>query len=106
MKFTLNPAGVDNLVESAGVLRALNDGARDVKAAVERHAPVETGDFEDSIRVHPPTITATGVEQTVDSDDFAAHLIEFGSVNNPPYAPFRKAASSLGLRLRGGGDRK
>jgi hypothetical protein len=42
----------------------------------------------------------------VHSTDVAAHIIEFGSANNPAYAPFRKAASALGLRLRGGGERR
>lgn len=32
--------------------------------------------------------------------DIAGHLIEWGSVNNPAYAPFRRAVRSLGLRLQ------
>lgn len=31
--------------------------------------------------------------------DFAAHWIEWGSQNNPAYAPMRRAALSLGLRF-------
>lgn len=36
---------------------------------------------------------------TVGSKDVAAHLIEFGSVNNPPYAPLRKGVDEAGLRF-------
>lgn len=31
-----------------------------------------------------------------------AHLVEFGSVHNPPYAPLRRAISALGLRFKPG----
>lgn len=31
--------------------------------------------------------------------DHAAHLIEFGSINNPPFAPQRRGASNAGLRI-------
>lgn len=31
--------------------------------------------------------------------DIAAHLIEWGSANNPPYAPLRRAVRAAGLRL-------
>ena len=29
-----------------------------------------------------------------------AHIIEWGSINNPPYAPLRRATRSSGLRFR------
>lgn len=35
----------------------------------------------------------------VDNYDAFAHLVEWGSVNNPPYAPFRNAIETLGLRF-------
>lgn len=36
---------------------------------------------------------------TVGSTDVAAHLIEFGSINNPPYAPLRRGVDDAGLRF-------
>lgn len=40
-----------------------------------------------------------GDRVVVQTTDFAGNVIEFGSVNNPPYAPMRRAISALGLRL-------
>lgn len=31
--------------------------------------------------------------------DFAWHLVEYGSVNNPPYAPIRRGLRAAGLRF-------
>ena len=106
MKFTLNPQGVDELVREASLAAYLKQAAEQVAHTVEQRAPVETGDFRDSIEVLPVERTHDGVSVTVHSTDFAAHMIEFGSIHNPVYAPFRKAAAALGLRLTGGGERK
>lgn len=106
MRFSLNRPGVEAAVRSSGVVRFLEETGERVVRSVEDHAPRHTGDFEGSITktgVHP---TAKGVELTVFSTDWAAHIVEFGSMNNPAYSPFRRAASSLGLMLRGGGERK
>lgn len=46
---------------------------------------------------------SNGAESRVGSRSGFAHLVEFGSINNPPYAPFRKAVDHLGLRLKGKG---
>ncbi len=37
--------------------------------------------------------------QGVVASDFAWHWVEFGSVNNPPYAPFRRGLRAAGIRL-------
>jgi hypothetical protein len=39
------------------------------------------------------------------SVDFAAHLVEFGSVNNPTYAPLRRGVEATGLRVTDRGKR-
>lgn len=104
--FRLHEAGVDALLHERSVTQHLTKEAEKLVKAVERNAPVETGEFRGSIEALPPERTARGVEVTVHSTDFAAHIVEFGSINNPPYAPFRKAARSLGLKLRGGGERR
>lgn len=105
MRFTLNRAGVDQLAKSPGVAVALSAKAVVVAGAVAANAPRHTGDFAGSIRVTPVYPTLGGVGVTVFSTDFAAHIIEYGSVNNPAYSPFRRAAAALRLVLRGGGAR-
>lgn len=47
------------------------------------------------IEVHE---TVEGVE--VANTNYGGHLEEFGSVNNPPYAPLRRGARAVGLKLR------
>lgn len=106
--FRLNERGVDEVVRGAGVRRHLEQSADQVAGEVESQGErfARTRRFARSItksRVEPDR---KGARITVYSTDFAAHIIEFGSSNNQPYAPFRKAASSLGLRLTGGGERK
>lgn len=102
MKFKLNPAGVSDFVETSqakAVLRDVGDQyAREVESQAQRFA--NTGRFAGSIEVLPPERTPDGVKVTVTSTDPDAHLVEWGSKNNPAYAPFRKAASALGLRLK------
>lgn len=105
MKFALNPAGVDQVVGSSGVVGHLERVGSEVVRSVESHAPTHTGDFAGSITKTGVKPDRRGLRLIVYSTDWAAHLVEFGSANNPAYSPFRRAASSLGLRLRGGGDR-
>lgn len=106
MKFRLNGPGVDHAIRQMGVVRFLNQTADTLVDRVESNAPVRTGTFAGSITKTAPRPDPKGLEVTVYSSDWAAHLVEFGSANNPAYSPFRRAASSLGLRLRGGGERR
>lgn len=109
MRFRLNERGVDELVQrDAGVRRYLDDAADQVVSQVESQAErfARTRRFAQSIEKTGVEADRRGARVTVHSTDFAAHIVEFGSANNPPYGPFRKAASALGLRLKGGGERK
>jgi hypothetical protein len=69
-------------------------GARGTRDA----APVKTGYYKDSIE-HAVGRDARSVIGRVFSTDFAAHLIEFGSINNPAYAPLRNGVESTGLTV-------
>lgn len=107
MKFNLNERGVTELIQSPKVGRFLEVEADKVVHEVERQAGrfSRTRHFARSIRKTRPRRTITGQRITIFSTDPFAHIVEYGSVHNPAYAPFRKAASALGLRLRGGGER-
>lgn len=65
----------------------LADAARDV-------APERTGAYKDSIEV----VQSAG-RTAVATTDFAGHIVEFGSKNNPAYAPLRTGARKAGFRL-------
>jgi hypothetical protein len=53
-------------------------------------APDRTGYYKRRIRQRGTSIVAA---------DFGWHWIEFGSVNNPPYAPLRRGVIAAGLRF-------
>jgi hypothetical protein len=53
-------------------------------------APHKTGAYGRSIKAR---------ENVVYSDDPFAHLVEFGSTNNPAYAPLRRGVRAAGLRF-------
>lgn len=103
MKFNLHESGVADVVKSVRTVAALTDLADRTKGEVESQAQRfrHTGRFAESIETTTVERTPRGLSTTVHSTDPDAHLVEWGSKNNPPYAPLRKAASSLGLRLRG-----
>ncbi len=60
--------------------------------------------YRDSIRA-VVGVDGRGPYGRVFSVDFAAHLVEFGSVNNPVYAPLRRGVEATGLRVTDRGKR-
>lgn len=90
-----------DLARQAGVRRALEQKAeqaavraRVIGAGIGRgpEDPADAVEYEDTIRTDGATLY---------TDDPAGHLIEYGSVNNPPYAPLRKAAEAVGGQVHG-----
>lgn len=91
MRFRATPGFEQRFRPGAGMDRALEATAR-VAAEKVRHATPHgaTGAAKRSIRADGDRIIST--------DPFW-HLIEFGSINNPAYAPFRRGIRAAGLRL-------
>lgn len=97
-----------------GMGRELHSQAVEVERRAEAIAPVgPTGMYRRSITVKRVegvqfvgrlADIAGGNENparyAVATTDFAGHMVEWGSVNNAPYAVLRRAARSAGLRLR------
>jgi len=69
-----------------GIAKVAGALARDVRM----QAPRNSGHYVGSIEAEGSTVFTT---------DVGAVPIEFGSVNNPAYAPFRSAVLAAGLRL-------
>ncbi len=67
------------------------DAANEVVKGARRNAPYRTGQYVDSLQA-----VRDGDQVRAETDDFAGHIIEWGSVNNPPYAPLRTAAAEVG----------
>ena len=92
--FQRNPAFAKEIRDDPGVKRVLEeyarrgaDGARAVGNAIR-----DTGAYANSIRQDGTRVV---------SDDPGAMFIEFGSVNNPPFAPLRRGADATGASVRG-----
>jgi hypothetical protein len=93
-RFAPNPLRVAE-VEKQGLARALaKEKAQDVKKQAEDIAPVHTGFYEEHFILRS---LARGYR--VGNTDPFAHLVEWGSVNNEPYAPLRRGVAASGLKL-------
>lgn len=75
---------IDGLV---AVMESAAELARDV-------APVDEGDYRDSIKV-----VAAGGAVFLMATDWKAAFIEWGTANNPVFAPLRRGVLGVGLRL-------
>lgn len=97
-RFRPNPRLRRELGRSPGVRRAVTDIAQGaavhIRFATPRGPGPDGGAAAASIRV---TQTAESVQ--IQSTDPFWHLIEWGSVNNPVYAPMRRGIRAAGLRL-------
>lgn len=92
--FTRNPAFAKELAASGDYRDGMQQITKTFADRVRDEAPTVTGHFRSSISTFN-----TPTEQGVRSTDIAAHIVEYGSVKNPPYAPFRRGARAAGLRL-------
>lgn len=99
MAFIANRAFKTELMRSIEMRALLGALVSEAGDAARRLAPKHTGDYASSI------VTSVGMREDglpvgrIASTDFAAHMIEFGSVNNPPYRVLGRAAQSVGLKL-------
>lgn len=73
-------------------------GMRTITSTAAGHvkdaAPVKSGTYRSKIRTF-----SDGARTGIAAHDIASHLIEFGSVKNPAYAPMRRGVRAAGLRL-------
>jgi predicted ArsR family transcriptional regulator len=95
---------VDDLVarlgHSAAVRRVLQDRADDLAAAVQRATPKRTGRTAETVRATAGVNADGEPVGRVYSTSRIWHLIEFGSKNNPAYAPMRTAAEQAGYKVK------
>lgn len=96
-----DPDGIDQLLNEPAVLALVAKGAQDVAANARAIAPLgREGFLKRSYRATPARVSADGVTATAYTISMAGHWAEWGSVNNPPYAPLRRGAERLGFRTR------
>lgn len=100
--FTINPRGIDELVRSPKMAAAVTAVAKDIAEAAPEFIPQTRQHHQASrsyryVKAKP---SPTGVRAAAITTYAFGHLVEWGSINNPAYAPLRRAAGRLGLRVR------
>lgn len=91
----------------AFVDRCAGDVAANVRASAPDGGPHPGVRYRDTIATDTNRPELDAAAARVTTTDFAWHLIEYGSVNNPAYAPFRTGVERSGLRFHDpgpGGD--
>lgn len=94
-RFEANPELLDELASEPGVARAMLEVAENLSQTIADMTPERTGAARAKI-----SAIAEGRTVRVLTEDRAGHLIEWGSANNPAYAPFRRGVERSGLRWR------
>lgn len=84
----------EKLAETAEYKAGMSKIAGDVARQIRGQAPARSGYYRRSIK----TFTQGDTIGVASSDPFA-HLVEYGSVKNPAYAPIRRGVRAAGLRL-------
>ena len=96
MTFKPNPNLARELARQPWAQDLLRENAAAVEAEAKRNSPLGS----DFVGYFGRFKTRVGRDSaTVGNDDVFAHGIEYGSVNNPAYAPLRRGVSAAGLRF-------
>lgn len=101
-RMKIHEAGVDALLADPKAERFVALGARELASTARGLAP-DGGPHRgvrESYRSTPAEHELDRVKATAYTTDLAGHLVEWGSIKNPAYAPLRRAAERLGLRTR------
>lgn len=97
MRFRRNPRADAELRRQIAHRRALEGAARDAKSKAEAIARSLGGTGDTARRFE---VVVEGDEVRLVNTDPFFHLTEFGSVNNPPFAPLRRGVRAAGLDLQ------
>lgn len=98
--FTPNPFFEGELLRSGMLDDDLMEAAEAIASAARGLAPVDEGDYRDSITAEVGQ-GDKGVEGNVFSEDYKAGFVEFGTIHNPAYAPLRRGAEQAGYSVSG-----
>lgn len=95
-RFKLNPNLTRELAREPWAQEMLREATDAVEEEAKRNSPLG-GDFVGYYGRFVKRLLR--LSATVGNRDVFAHGIEFGSVNNPPYAPLRRGVQAAGLRF-------
>lgn len=101
-RVSIDPGAVDRLLQENGVGPLVERGATAVARGAGAVAPKggPAKGVAESYKATKAEEDQRGVYATAYTDDIAGHLVEWGSINNPPYAPLRRGAERAGFRVK------
>lgn len=101
-RFELDPRGILELLNDAPARAYVTELAAQGAAATEQAAPFgrSAPHYRDTIGSTPGESTPDGARATFYSGSSVWHIVEYGSVNNPPYRPLTRGALAIGVDFK------
>ena len=102
-RFEVNVSGIEDLARSDGARRATDVSAQALEVQVAQNHPRGRGNVVRSLGRETELdaegwVVHVGYLRSRNRSAAFGHLVEFGSVNNPPYSPIRTGVQQSGLR--------
>jgi hypothetical protein len=94
--FKRNPHLIEEIRKMPGYHASAVSAGKAIQAAAEALSPPRI--MRRSPRAFVTEATPDGARVT--NTDYGAHIAEYGSVNNPAYAPLRRGTQAAGFELR------
>lgn len=91
----MNPSFLPRLEQSDGVGDVRREKSGEVADKAREIAPVGSGIYQDSIEEEEVTDPRPASRVVANDPSGAGSLVEFGSENNPAYAPLRRALDEV-----------
>jgi hypothetical protein len=86
MKFIPNPRFEYEFLRSLEAKEMVEDTTEAIAQRAKEIAPRDSGDYADGIKAEDGKVIGT---------DWKSHLIEWGTIKTPPFAPLRRAAEQI-----------
>ncbi len=102
MTIVVNPVWVAEALAEQQARDALRAPAEEIRDAVNAAVPVVTGSLQ-AWYEQTDIVDGDGRQVRIEMGVPIGAIIEYGSVNNPPYAPMRTGIEAAGARYQEGG---
>lgn len=102
-RFEINVSGIEEIARSDGARRANDVSAQALEVQIAQHHPRGRGNVVRSLGRQSELdsqgwVVHVGYLRSKHRSASFGHLVEFGSLNNPPYSPIRTGVQTSGLR--------
>lgn len=101
-RFLQSAAGIKAIVSGPDMIDFVNGLADKALAAAHGAAPHGSGYYDAHLGTTPAEVRDDGVHAELWSSDPFWHIVEYGSVNNPPHRVLETAITSIGLDYNDG----